>query len=100
MSKQRIVSRIVVQFSSFIRRIIIDFNRNSVAMEINKTTMKLTWFLYGFAPYTIVRNIVNQIVDIKLNRVLYVVGLAIMIALTLASNYALVYYYYSKRTFR
>lgn len=71
-------------------------------MEINDTTIPLIWFyqLYGFAPYKIVRNKVNQIIDFKRNRILCIYGVTIIITFTLASNYALLYDFYSGHALR
>lgn len=62
-------------------------------MEINDTTMMVTRFsqLLGFAPYTIIRNKLNQIVDFKLNRALCVYAAALMLGFSISSNYALLY---------
>lgn len=71
-------------------------------MEINDTTMTLTRVcqLVGFAPYKIVRNKVNQIVDFKLSRVNSIYGLVFMIVFSAFSNYALLYDLYSGHSLR
>lgn len=62
-------------------------------MEINGTTMTLTRFyrLFGFAPYKIVRNQVNQTLVFKLNRALCVYGVTLIIVFYGLSNYGLYY---------
>lgn len=91
-----IVSRFVVSYS-------VQFSVNRrTKMEINDTTIPLIWFyqLYGFAPYKIVRNKVNQIIDFKRNRILCIYGVTMIIAFTFASNYALLYDFYSGHALR
>lgn len=62
-------------------------------MEINDTTMSIfvwsRWF--GEAPYTIVRNNRNQIINFELNRAICIYSLTLAIFLFCLTNYLIIH---------
>lgn len=71
-------------------------------MEINDTSISVylscRWF--GFAPYTITRNKLNQIIDFKLHRLSCVYGFVLMFIFCFSTEYALFYDMYSGHSLR
>lgn len=81
-------------FVVFINIIVIFIQLYRIAkMEINDTTSTVTGLcqLFGFAPYKIIRNKMNQIVDFKLSRAMCVYSTTIIIVFSISANYALLY---------
>lgn len=70
-------------------------------MEINETTSVVTSMvqLFGFVPFTFVRNKYNQIVDFQLSKWMCAYN-AVLIAFCISSNYGLLYNIYSGNSIR
>lgn len=60
-------------------------------MEINKTTLSVyyTARLFGFAPYAIEQNKLNQIIQVKFSRFLCIYSVTLLIVLAALTNYGL-----------
>lgn len=60
-------------------------------MEINKTTLSVyyTARLFGFAPYAIEQNKLNQIIQVKFSRFLCIYSVTLLIVLAVLTNYGL-----------
>lgn len=60
-------------------------------MEINKTTLFVyyTARLFGFAPYSIEQNKLNQMIQVKFSRGLCIYSFALSIVLAALTNYGL-----------
>lgn len=71
-------------------------------MEITETTLSVVWLcqLFGIAPYEIVRNKTNRIVNLKLSRAMCIYSAIFMIICSVSSNYGLLYDLYSGHALR
>lgn len=71
-------------------------------MEINDTTRSVyqacRW--YGFVPYSLTRNKLNQIIDLKLSRPLCVYSILLVVFFCISIEYALFYDTYSGYSLR
>lgn len=65
--------------------------KKSIKMEINKTTLSVYYSarLFGFAPYCIERNKLNQIIQVKFSRLLCVYSVTLLVVLGCLTNYGL-----------
>lgn len=71
-------------------------------MEITETTESVVWLskLFGMAPYEIIRNEANNIVDLRLSTPMCVYSTIFMIICSVSSNYGLFYDMFSGRALR
>lgn len=60
-------------------------------MEINKTTLSVYYSarLFGFAPYAIEQNKLNQIIQVKFSRLLCIYSVTLLVVLGVLTNYGL-----------
>lgn len=60
-------------------------------MEINKTTLSVYYSarLFGFAPYAIEQNKLNQMIQVKCSRFLCIYSVALLLILAALTNYGL-----------
>lgn len=66
--------------------------KRCIEMEINKTTLSVYFYstrLFGFAPYSIEQNKLNQIIQVKYSRFLCIYSVALLILLAALTNYGL-----------
>lgn len=71
-------------------------------MEITETTKSVVWLskIFGMAPYEIIRNEANNIVDLKLSTPMCAYSTIFMIIGCISSNWGLFYDMFSGRALR